>query len=156
LPLGAQPLTATVTCAEALDVTNSVTVPLALVDKTGPDLVFSPPLPAGNALSVSSGADGTAHVPFSGTVSDPQSGVASLTSAPGGAIPLAADGNWSAPLPLPLGTQQVTFAATDNAGNTTTVAVMVTVVPEVSPPGPELNSGAQSALGGMKATSGVA
>src|SRR5262249_23624236 len=72
MPLGPQPLTVTVICGEAPDVTNSVTVPLTLVDNTGPDLAFSPPLPAGNSLSVSAGTDGTAQVPFRGTLSDPQ------------------------------------------------------------------------------------
>jgi Concanavalin A-like lectin/glucanases superfamily len=133
VPLGSQPLTVTAACQEAPDVMTTFTVPLTLVDKTPPDLVFSPPLPAGNALLVVADSNGAAHVPFAGTVSDTQSGVASLTSAPGGPIPVAAGGSWSVTLPFSLGVQQVTFTAADNARNPATVTVLVTVVSDVPP-----------------------
>jgi Tc toxin complex TcA C-terminal TcB-binding domain/Concanavalin A-like lectin/glucanases superfamily/ABC toxin N-terminal region len=132
-PLGSQSLTVTAACQEAPDVATTVRVPLTLLDKTPPNLVFSPPLPAGNALLLVADNTGTVKAPFAGTVSDTQSGVASLTSAPGGPIPVAADGSWSATLTFSLGVQQATFTATDNAGNTTTVAVLVTVVSDVPP-----------------------
>jgi hypothetical protein len=145
MPLGAQPLTVTVTCTQAPDVTNSVTVPLTLVDNTGPDLALSPPLPAGNSLSISADTDATALVPFRGTLSDTQSGVASLTSVPGGPIPVAADGSWSSTLTLSPGAHQVTFVAADNAGNQTTTAVTVTVAPNASPASRETVLSAETA-----------
>ena len=128
-PLGPQPLTVTVTAG---DVTNSVIVPLTLIDVTRPDLVFfAPVFQPGGALFYLAESSGTVQVPFSGTVSDPQSGVASLTATQGGSITVAADGTWSASLSLDLGAHPIVFVATDNAGNQTTVTVTVMVVSDV-------------------------
>src|SRR5262249_2115484 len=79
-----------------------------------------------------------------GTLSDPQSGVASLTSVPGGPIPVAADGSWSSTLTLSVRAHQVTFVAADNAGNQTIIVVTIMVAPDASPASREMALSAET------------
>jgi hypothetical protein len=93
---------------------------------------------SGPSLSIASPANGatvsTPSVTVSGAASD-NYGVASVT-ANGSAATLAANGAWSASVPLKVGPNTIVATASDHAGNTASSSLSVTYVPPPSPPPP--------------------
>ena len=123
IPLTIGVNTITVTAADATGSVShivSVTRTAGVADTTGPALTITYP-------STTSVATTLASLTFKGTASDP-SGVASVTwsTNTGGAGTASGTTQWSAAIPLLVGSNQVIIRAYDTAGNMSWRSVVVT------------------------------
>jgi len=132
LAAGSNTLTVVATDGAGNARTSSINLTYALPDTTAP------------ALSITSHSAGevvtTSSITLGGTATDSGAGGSGITSvtvngasATGGTVSGSSTANWSRALTLATGSNTITVAATDGAGNTRTASISLTFTPPVVP-----------------------